>query len=770
VTAFDKARPMLASVALGIGLVSVAMWIYGMPSWAAGVGAALLSTVALAVLFAGASLSTGTWLMRAAFPGPRVDGFWPLAFATGAAAFSLINGFGALVGVLGSAWFVLMPVAMIALGWRATVREWFSNHGTEPWAVRLSPLELIALVFGALCLALIALQPLNTDIVNYDAAWYHLRGAERYALAGRMMRMADGDMLLALPQTATWFYSWGFLWPTVTVNERVRLALFLELSTVLGTVALLPALVRALCPSLPRELTRLSWVAFFFFPSIFIYDTGVMGGADHVVALWATSAMLLFFLVRRARTLGAWALFGLHLAGLLAKYSSLYLLGPLALVVAVDWARTPRKLGPIVAACLALVLTSPYWLRNAVFYGNPVYPAANRIFHGTPWNDDAEAWQANYKESTHFSPSGTAASRLRETAQALVSWPTRLNTWGDMTGQQPIAGPAYLLSLLALPFLRDRRGRLILLAFIVHAGIAIWFNTHQHHMRYLTVLMGLMAAGTAAVAISLWRTRSLLARGALVAVVGWHVPAFADMPFRKTHRMAGGQSTVGLAAEFLASHARSPRLARWEGVGKSLPPSAVPLVHGTAPHLGLGRQSLTDVTGLQFGINYGRWGGERAVLEQLRKMGATHLVWGWSSEQSDSVTGEATFLGLASQVVEKQVVGGLNVGELPQEARDIGEGILYLGCNHLFENGLYTRAALTVPVPPWYHPFPHPEPVAKVEGDWHALLSRASYVAIESACQLGDPPTAEFTYMNQQVGFPSSLNHWVRTAGQAQSW
>jgi hypothetical protein len=257
--------------------------------------------------------------------------------------------------------------------------------------------------------------------------------------------------------------------------------------------------------------------------------------------------------------------------------------------------------------------------------------------------------------------------------------------------------------------------------------------------------------------------------------VGWHLAAYGDVPFRKTHRMAGGNSTVGIASDWVGRHGgRVGRFQSWEQIGEALPPNAVPLVHGSFPHLGLGRQSVTDATsspGLQFGINYGRWGSEAAILENLKKLGVTHLIVYSGSEQTDSVTGEALFLGLATQVTEKKSMHGYTIGELPDKAREIGEGILYVGCGHLYESGLYTLEALKAPIAAWYHPWPEATPVTKVEGnDWRPLLPRASFVALEGDCNLGDPPASEFTFMNEQVGFPRKLRHFVRTSGQAQGW
>ncbi len=774
-------RSVAALIAVCLGVAGVAPRIFTWQQFVGGVGPSLLGAWGLFALFVVSSTAVGAAIVRWASPRARPDGFWPLAFASGAAVFALSNGFFGWLQLIGPKYFVLLPMTLLALGWRAGVTEVLASLAARrDRGERFSPLEVLALGFGLVCIGLVGLQTLAPDNVNYDAAWYHLRAAERYALAGGQVRTPEGDLLLALPQTASWLYTWAFLWPIAGIDDHVRLSLLLEFGTVLGTVAAIPALVRTLAPSLPREVTRLSWIAFFFFPTIFIYDTGLMGGADHIVALWSVTALLVWYFARRANTGRAWVLFGLHIAGLLAKYSSIYVLVPLVVLVGCDWLwrwkkagrafAAGQKWGPILTAIVGLALTSPYWLRNAIWYHNPLYPAASHTFPSTPWNEDAEAWEANTRESTVWAENGTLAHKADVSARALFNYQTDLNTWGDLTEGQPIAGAIYFLSLLALPFIPGRKRRLVVLAVIVNVGIVVWYNTHQHQMRYLTVLMAPMAAGAAAVAVSLWRAQWLAGKLAVGAAIAYHLAAFADMPFRKTHRMAGGESTVGVAANFLARHGtRAEKFVGWEKIGDSLPPSAVPLVHSIFPHLGMKRQSVTDITGLQYGINYGRWGSQKEILRHLRLMGVTHAILNPGSEQSDSVTGEALFLGLVVQSPDKQVISGFRVYELPPVAHEIGEGILYVGCGNLYKSGLYTLEALKAPIPPWFHPFPVPPIVAAVEGDWHTLLPRASYVALEADCGLGDPP-AEFTFMSEQAGWPKRLRHFVRTSGQAEGW
>lgn len=761
-------RGMLGVAAVGVALTLLTQSVLSVSKLRAGLGAQLMADWGLFLLFVATCLVGGAGVVARLSPRLGRDGFWPISFATGVVVFGIAMGVLGWLSVLGPVVLFGLPLAMLAFGWKAAQERLLD---AEPPAAA-SRAALFATAGGAVCLFLVALQTLSPDNVNFDSAWYHLRAAERYALAGGMVRTPEGDQLMTLPQLNSWLYAWAFLHPGGTLEQKVRLSLLMEFGTFAGTLALLPALVRALAPSLPRESTRASWVALFLFPSIFIYDTGIMGGADHVVALFSTAAILVWWQVRAEPGWKGWALFGVVLTGLLAKYSALYLLVPFIPVVLVDRLLHKRSLqGPLLSAGVVLALSVPYWARNLLWHHNPVYPLASRIFPSVPWNQDAAAWALNYKESNFFYPAGSLWHTVQTTAASLVDHQTGIYTWGDMTGGQAIFGSAYFLSVLALPFLFGAR-RLYVLALLMAVGIAVWFNTHQHHLRYLTVLMAPMAAGAAATAVLAWRQWPLwLGRAAVLTVVGYHLVAFGDMPFRKTHRMAGGTSTVGLAIDYVAKGGGpGASLERWKTIGAALPLRGVPLVHGIMPHLGLGRQSLTDVVGLQYGINYGRWGSVQEVYRHLREMGATHLIWGGAPMQPDSVTGEALFMALASLTVERQMVGGLSIGELPLQAPvEPGNGLLYQGCGGMYDSGLYALAQLVEPMRPMFHPFPEVTPRLAVNPNsvpqdaWGSV----TYVVQETTCAGLTVPGPEFTLMGAHDGFPKQLRYFVRTVGIA---
>jgi hypothetical protein len=745
-------------------------------AWRTGLGPRLLTTWAFVALLAFAALSAGCAIVRRTSSGVRRDGFWALSFATGLAAFGTMLGVLAWLGWLNGTTFFLLPLAFIAAGLPDVAAELVTPR---PVLAPLSRTEAVVLGFGVIALLLLAVQVIDPSNTNFDARWYHLRIAERYALAEGFVRGPEGDQLLTLPQLASWLYAWAFLAPVGSFDDKLILTLHVEFLTVLGTLALVPPMTRVLLPTLEARVTRLAWVALFTFPAIFIYDSGIMGGADHIVALWGIGAPLALWQARERQDRRSWVLVGILSTGLLAKYTSLYLLVPLVPLVVGDWlwrwwrggATFPRaqRVGPLITAGLGLLGSAPWWLRNWLWYGNPIYPSGASLFSNRPWHEDSDAWFRFYKVATNWSPTGNFEHRVGLTLQALVNYPVELYTWGSLVGHQPVFGFTFLVSLLTVPFIAPK-WRLVTVVVVLHVAIAVWFNTHQHHMRYLTVLTPLMASVVAAAAVWLWTTRHQLGRLAVTAVACAHLVAYADVPFRPTHSMNGGRSPIVSALEYIALRgSRASPVAAWTAMSKALPPRAVPVVHGVKEPLGLQRQSVADFVSLQFGLNYGRQGSASGAWRKLRELGVTHGIWAPATTQFDSIAGEALFFGVMSRSLNRRDFGGVYLAELPPTPPDdLGDGVLYLGCA-LYKPGLYRIAQLASPIaaPDW--PWPAAEPVVAVTtADWTSQLPRATYVVIERDCGFGVPP-AEFERMGDQQELPKKLlTYFVRRTGTAE--
>lgn len=697
--------------------------------------------------FALACLSGGTRILKWLSPGPAWDGSWAMSLALGVLAFGLSIAALGHLHLLSPAIFWLLPISLLAAGGSTIVDDVLAwrRRSRQPF----TPTELIWIGLGIVGLFLALLPIVTTDNVDFDARWYHLALAERYAGLGAITPTGEGDHLVASPQLASWLYTWAFLHPSDLLFDRVVLANHLEALCFLATLAGVPALTRALVPSLPARSTRLAWVAVFLFPSLYIYDTGLMAGADHVAALFVPVSLVAWLQARDRNDARSWLLPGLLLGGLvLTKYTSIILVGPLAAVVAIDAAWKLRReglkalRGPLILAGTALVVTSGFWLRNWVWYGNPVYPQASGLFASRPWSVDSATWQHRYSLELFVPSDGTALYRLKQTIASLWDYHLALYTWDDFTARTPIFGSLYAFSLVPLLFLRGTK-RLWVLAIIVHLGIALWFNL-AHQIRYLLILVPAMAAAVTAVFQMTWSWGKPIARFAVLGVLALQVVAAGDIPFLPTHRMNGRAAPLHAAMSFIGRGPAERTMERykpykeWVEVGAALPPKAKVLLHQGFVHLGIGRETLTDTPGIQYGLNYGRLGSIGAIHARLKELNVTHLGWTEFLEQPDSVAGELLFRSVAqTATAERQAVRGWNLAELADTAPpEPTGGVFYWGCGGAFTSGLYELADLAAPpspsdtIPSWHLPRVATQPLP-------ALLDNASYAVLEEACPGG---------------------------------
>ena len=134
-------------------------------------------------------------------------------------------------------------------------------------------------------------------------------------------------------------------------------------------------------------------VAFFLFPSIYIYDSNLGSSADHVLAFFAAPALIATVHVCRSFSRGAGAVLAICLAGAaLTKYQGFYIVAAAGLIVSVAWLSAWYELrfvksnlvprwntadlwwAPVIVLGLCAILVSPHFLKNYILYKNPVYP------------------------------------------------------------------------------------------------------------------------------------------------------------------------------------------------------------------------------------------------------------------------------------------------------------------------------------------------------------------------------------------------------------
>ncbi|HET9957384.1 MAG TPA: hypothetical protein VFQ61_22955, partial [Polyangiaceae bacterium] len=357
--------------------------------------------------------------------------------------------------------FYLVPLAFLALGGGGLLAL---LRRTQRILARPAPprslLRFATLAFGCAALGMIYFLILTPDNVQFDARWKHMALAEDYAAHGGIHRSPEGWMFAARPHITSYLYAWAFLIPSGRLFDQMLLGAHLEyfaflVSTVLG----IPALVRRL---VPRADPAVVWAARFLFPGVLLYDSSLSGGTDHFGALYAIPIAIVLLRSWRDFTARTLSLLATLLAGpVLVKETAALLLVPFPLLVVGTrfvtdlWQRLrtrsasdgpsatlsparPFWLAPLVAIGTGLLVTTPLWLKNLVWYGDPLYPSLHRFFPSHPWSE-AAAYKLKwaYSERQMWAPKHDLQG-LIATLKALFTYSFVPNNWKALHRDVPV--------------------------------------------------------------------------------------------------------------------------------------------------------------------------------------------------------------------------------------------------------------------------------------------------------------------------------------------
>lgn len=572
-----------------------------------------------------------------------------LSFAVGFLGFYWLQFLVGWFGLYGFWWFYLVPAVQFAVSVPFLIRDyprWELRRRLAPVSVPARSWSSMALSYALIAYGVIALtgvyiNSLTPENIAFDARWYHLAMAEQYALAGRIIRFREGWFMGAYPQLASYLYCWAFEMPGAQFFDKLQLSAHLEYVVFLWTLVGMVPLVRALVPG---ARANQAWVAVFLFPGIFLYDSSLAVGADHIAAFWAVPIVLA--LVRAWPSLdGRWcALVAAFVGGAIStKYSaiSLFVFPVGAIVIRGTyligrhlWRREFGALRSCAGALLAagisgVTITAPHWAKNWAFYGDPLYPMLTAYLPARPFVAGMEHRLQTFIELA-WRPERSWAG-VGQTLRALYRFSFVPNNWSWMHGAMPVFGSLFTLSILCLPFLPRRLPRLWSLYLGVHLGLFAWYWV-AHEDRYLQALVPWMAASVAAVLIILWR-EMLMVRVAASALVGLQVVWGMFVYFIPTHGMVH-QAPIKAVADMAASPFLGTQdqyldpFSNYSDVGELVGRNAVLLLHEQPLRVGFGVRGVQDRAMHQGAIIYGSQGSYRDVYNILRQMKVTHLLWG----------------------------------------------------------------------------------------------------------------------------------------------
>jgi hypothetical protein len=720
-----------------------------------------LKPIACALFWLLSCFLTGLAIVQRLTPGLPIRERLVQATACGVYAFYLLNFLGGILGLFSTAWAIALPSTMCIVGaiasrdqlkrfWehRGALRR-FSFGSTRYWHAAL-------VVFGIACLAGIYLSILSPRNTAFDSVWYHLGLGQGWAADGAILRSQEGWLYEGLPNMAAVLYSWGFFLPTFDLFETTVLAAHIEFLLFLVTLASIPVLVRWL---LPNTGVGIAWVALFLFPSVFIYDAGLHTGNDHIAAFWAIPIFLAF---RRTWVHLDWrsgVLLAVCAAGaLMTKYQAISLIVGPGLFIAgrsVYLAiKDPRDLswlvGPTTVVVAGLLLTSPLWAKNWVWYGDPLFPALHRHLTPRPWNDDMSAlMEWNWKRQVRR-PRGTTLEQLKQTLGAGWGFAFTSYTGGRFHGKMPYFGSLFTLSLLWLPFLRGAK-RTWALFIATQLGVFTWF-AFSHVERYLQLLIPWMACVVVAALVLAWR-QGWLARVPLVALVGMQVVWGGDALFIRSHAMTRELPMVHSARLIESGYKgswslRERAFGTLQEIGEALPPKSSVLLHELNPRLGLSARVVNDMAGLQSGIRYGLMDSPQEVYDLYRDLGITHIVWAQrKSIGFDSMGGDLRFFEFVNTIDTPKTAGSFYYGPMPDAAPEFESSniVLYAGCGPTFEPGFFRVGEMNVPnrQPRKIRGF---KPIPDDDGELQEAMRETDFIVYGPKCKNELPhPGAGFT-------------------------
>lgn len=612
-----------------------------------------------------------------------------------------------------------------------------------------------ALAFGAVMLVFVYIEAITPGSFNFDAIWYHVPVAQDYARLGGIVPFY-GDNHRAYPHLTSLFQTWALLVPSLEpVQLKWMLILHLEFAIVVWRIVGAAALARYLLGG--RRVPGL-WAVFFFFPSLFVYDQNIGGSADHYIGVTAVPIFLALVRALPSYHVGFAILTGVA-AGLhiLTKYQAIYSVAAVAVFACcrslygviqsfyrarkgrppLEGAPALRRLlsGPVWILLGALIVSSPHFIKNTVYYQNPVYPFAQKLFPSTfdNWEPPARTSEAALQSEARPKKREKSRSRAGEDdgplpsqkkrkkdpwdfefgprgvdfkpqgdglVEKVVWWHKTLADWPFLTGNRgftegrPYMGAVFVLLMPAL-LLIGRARRLWLATGYIYVVFSVWALTSAND-RYLLTILSLPIGLTAALIV---RVADLgkLARAGLFALLGIQFLWGADAPLQYGGaRFADAVSLVRAGYSGKTIEERLRHRKNELAVSASLPRDAVVLGRYYKSLLGFDRTTLNTHADIQTYIDFKDLRSLDDFWQICRDRGVTHLLYP-DGERQPVRAQELVLFDALVEKSQKKKMSGLVIAELSAEPPGSPEPFLvFVRGMREYQDGLYPVHVLSL--------------------------------------------------------------------------
>lgn len=636
-------RGALATLVCLVGIVIYARVVGGKYPISAWVAWDLLRIWGWTLALTTGYLSLGALAVTRFFDGKTRPPFQSLLFSgvLGLVAWCWCMYVAGAVGLFRGWFMVTLVVGAVVVGGRAllgVLRRCFTEWQAAP---PVGVLGWLAIGWGCFCVALMYLQCMTPDALNYDGGWYHLPLAQDYAREGRIVPFY-GEYNRCFPHLASFVHTFGFSVPGLRPELRWMMALTVEFTIVLWKI--FGALVAAqwmLDKAGPRGL----WVTFFLFPSVFIYDQNIGGSADHFMGVFAAPVFIALVIAAQRFEMRACVLLGVLLGGaLLTKYQAVYVLGVSGAILGLRWCyfaylllrkRVPASdslqlswrmllMAAAYVAVPTLIVSSPHFIKNIIFYHNPVYPFNQGLFPSYPSHEKSKFFMDYAYANYPYLPKGEGFEKIYNAFKLFFTF--SFVPHYSFTKHYVSMGSLFTLLLPTILLVRGK-GRLAVGVFACFVGIMCWALTYVGD-RYLQAIIALPIAVTAAMLVRVWELGKL-ARVGLTLLVAFQVIWGADAMFYS------GQGRLKSAVALITSgyegkrgeRERYPQRRVQRQITAATPEDAVLMVRNYRVLLGIDRKTYSDVQSWQSLFFYERAKGARSLYQMYKDAGVTHLLY-----------------------------------------------------------------------------------------------------------------------------------------------
>lgn len=438
----------------------------------------LCLTLLLLIGLGGMAIGTGYIILnktRIAFSGTSEQVFYSLGLGLAAMAYTVFM-LGVLQAVYPAVIYALTAV-FVLLGLPGCIRMGKQITNSGAYAPR-SGFELLACLLLAICLSTLFLLVLTPEI-GKDALIYHL-AVPKHFIEHHGFYFIEGNIFANYPLFGEMLYMVGLCLQGDILAKGIPFILLLFI--LLGMDLFIRQRIGK------DSFPYLAMLILLSVPSVFI--TAHMAYNDFFVTYYCLGAVFAFISWSEQNDRGWLILCGLFSGLAVAcKYTALLL--PFLGVLGVLWAARSRNLHTKEATqnlsmyLILLVLAgSPFYIKNWITTGNPVYPFLYSIFGGAGW----EPGQARlYDLFVH-----TLGMGKEPFDYLLLPWNVSIRAKMDSLQFDGILGPVFLI-LLPFVFGLRKQGHIITIILVYCACTLLFWATSAQQIRYLIPVLPLLS-------------------------------------------------------------------------------------------------------------------------------------------------------------------------------------------------------------------------------------------------------------------------------------